>query len=499
MASKAGLKASRKVDEPKSAVGTHATSRKPKKSHFDENDDQVQPFLEENDDGFVADGFQSDETLTDVPPTPDATQEATPPNTTSNDVAEADTETIVGSAPTYVDPIKSQPDNIHVISKASTLKSTNLYAVQNDSPIHPKSLDTHQAGSSSFLSLPFNGVDPVDPMIPLSMPNPYMAQMSAMHTQIAHMSALLEQFKKGTPETNAMATPFAQAPSVPLMSALTPALTSPRPSTMKTTKQGSLLKSSTQSGSSWDMTQDLDVAALSDNDSRVVVTVFRNMGNPVIPSSNDYMNIKKLAAVLPAHQYALIFKMEKHDASQVVLGVMVGGVSECHLHEPTDTGTNAVKCITITPTEITMASFRHTIRRKGAQTSYSPKKKTSKYYGSDAKEGAPEAARGQGGKPWMTMINQTPALEFEAEVPIFDATEHGFAFDDAAFAGLTKLPQQFGDASDNTIVAVGYTVNLWSLNTTMLPAISLNVQFVILLVPPPLDDDNCAASPKNDD
>ncbi|TFK59314.1 hypothetical protein BDN72DRAFT_905973 [Pluteus cervinus] len=71
---------------------------------------------------------------------------------------------------------------------------------------------------------------------------------------------------------------------------------------------------------------------------------------------------------------------------------------------------------------------------------------------------------------------------FEEPVPIYDgraSTGKPFAFTPEDFQGLTTRTRLTEDLPLDSIVGVGYTMGVWTLNSTEL--LSLNVQFVILL------------------
>jgi hypothetical protein len=79
-------------------------------------------------------------------------------------------------------------------------------------------------------------------------------------------------------------------------------------------------------------------------------------------------------------------------------------------------------------------------------------------------------------------------LRLICPVPIYDGrasgSRSGFAFTDKEFRNLTALPlykKGARDLPDNSVVAVGYSLNTYKLGNMQSAYLSTNVQFVVLL------------------
>ncbi|PPQ82821.1 hypothetical protein CVT24_009883 [Panaeolus cyanescens] len=276
-----------------------------------------------------------------------------------------------------------------------------------------------------------------------------------------------------------------------------------------------------------------------EEDAKSNFTTFTTLTGREIPQSNTFISWKKVKKMLgdgknkcivaaenfvrvgpfvnvgaaPASAYALDprNRVVLKDTGGTALCMMVGGVQNCDLVHGGPPNLQypdyVVKRITITPTQISAIIFRQTLRKlfnkpslkvpfeseteitfstkkDGAKISSPVKNKSSALYGPDSGDESSEPVS----KSWYTTHIWPSVLDFDTNVPIYDATGKDFLFDKASFENLRALPlyprgkaTQKLDIPVNSIVAVGFTSNLWGGSDTTASSLSLNVQFVIVL------------------
>ncbi|PPR03027.1 hypothetical protein CVT24_012290 [Panaeolus cyanescens] len=280
-------------------------------------------------------------------------------------------------------------------------------------------------------------------------------------------------------------------------------------------------------------------------------TIFTTSTNKTIPASETPLNMDILREIVTPEFYEILvcaqefrnagpfynfstFEVDKFaldtknklvrafDDTPVV-GIMFGAVNSCELvsgisytttYSP-DAPTYS-KRITITPTSIAMHALRYCIRKVFKQarmrvpfltetevvfaTTKNPtnpgvqspvKPKTRRFYGT-ASKATSTPQENLNGRPWYD--NPFTQKSFADDIPIYDATQAGFAFDEEAFANLKSLPRyphnlpnENLDAPTESIVAVAFTSSMYGAPSNpaaadvFVPLLTLNVQFVVVL------------------